>query len=113
MQQPQLGCARRELKEAERGAEVGEVVVGHGDDRRLFVLDRRGARTSSRSGQPIRGARRSAVVDGGLIERCRDGVSIFATGSAAGGLPKTFSIRLRFTMRTRRPPVTARTTRTR
>jgi hypothetical protein len=101
------------------GAEGGEAAVGH--DRRLLVFDRRGglgargARISSRSGQPILGARRSAVVDGGLIGRCRDGVRIIlATGSAAGGTPKTFSICLRFTIRTRRRrPVTARTTRTR
>jgi hypothetical protein len=48
-----------------------------------------------------------------VMERI-NGARIFATGSAAGGIPKTFSIRLRFTIRTRRRrPVTGRTTRTR
>jgi hypothetical protein len=42
------------------------------------------------------------VVDGGPIGRRRDGVRIFAAGSAAGGMPKTFSIRLRLTIGTRR-----------
>jgi hypothetical protein len=68
----QLGRARGELKEAEGGGKEGAPAVDHGDDRRLLVIDRRGglggrgARISSRSGQPILGARRRAVVDGGI-----------------------------------------------
>ena len=99
---PQLGRARRDLEEAQGYAESGEAALGH--DRRLLIFDRRGARgglgarTSSRSGQPIR----------------RDGARIFATGSAAGGMPKTVRICLRFTIGTRgRRAVTGRTTRTR
>jgi hypothetical protein len=38
------------------------------------------------------------VVDGGILGRRRDGLKILPTGSAAGGLPKTLSIRLRFTI---------------